>query len=835
MKNISRKYKHCGPITHPGINVTVDENGIQAKDFVYENKKAAKPDPWSANWIWLNNEKFPELQESVYSVFCQMGEKNKHAVALFRKEIVLKDGVESVKAWVSADVKYRLYVNGIMVGRGPAEVSGDYGYSEPAPYWYYDQYDLGYIFKPGVNVITAEVVLQPDEMADYSMGHGGFLFEAKVDYSNGQSETIISDDTWQGTPGSAFINHFRNPFAGHGHANLYLAQLELAGWHEEGFDASGWPGCDVVDKATGGRWNLIPREVPPLMEARIQARKVLIPFEQHRHRIENPDAMLRDDDTYALVRSGSPVTFWLDFGKEYSGHLCFLIDGVRDMKLRIEYQEIAGKSDRFSEYIMRDGLQEFECIRLDAFEHVKVTISNFCGKDIKIYNMCCNFTSYPVSYEGKFQCSDDLLNKVWQVGAWTNQMCMQAYHLDSPIHQETVSCVGDYVIESLMNYYTFGDKWLVRQDLKKLANFLQRADGVMFCTSYSLLWTEMLADYYRYTGDDSLFDEMMPVVDMLLLKCFEGYKDETGLIADPPRFTFMDWVVLGAHNLHNPPKAMGQAYLNAFYFRALKNAAMFCKISGKAAEEERYIKLADETRAVFNRHFWNEEKGLYIDGLDDPCSFKDIAWGYPANVEGTYFSQHTNSLAVLYDLAPQDKHAEIMQRVIEDKTLAQAQPYFMHFVFEALNHAGVFHKYGFDQMRRWKSLLDEHSSSLKETWSGDFDFSHAWGGSPTYQLSSKVLGVRPIEPGFELIGIEPVFGDLSQAAGKVPTPKGIVEVSWTKRGSEVDLQLSIPEGCKAVLNIPAATIEKSEPNGKVSEQKTATMDVQSGRYRVRFA
>jgi len=834
MCSISKTYQHCGPIRHPEMNVTADGQGIQAPGFVYDNKKGMKPEPWSANWIWLNQKEYPEFQESVFSVFCEMKQQHKHAVALFRKVVVLDNGIESIQAWVSADLKYRLYVNGTMVGRGPAETAGDYAFADPPQFWYYDRYDLSNNFYPGVNVITAEVVLQPDDMADYSIGHGGFLFEAKVDYADGRSSRIVSDDSWRGAIGRAFASHFRNPFAGHGHANLYHAGLEPVGWHEADFDDGSWPKADVFAAVPDSRWKLLPSEIPPLLEARVQAKKVIIPFEQQRSRIESADSMLSDDDTFTSISSGSPVTFWLDFGKEYAGHLCFLIEGAKDTKLRIEYQEIAGKTDRYSDYIMRDGLQEFECFHLDAFEHVKVTVSSFWGKPMKIYNICCNFRSYPVCYRGNFNCSDELLNQIWLVGRWTNQLCMQAYHLDSPIHQEPVACTGDYLIESLMNYYTFGDKWLVRQDLLRMGYHLRQTGGIMFCGSYSLIWTEWLADYCRYTGDVSLLQEMMPIVDVLLLQLYESYKSQPGLIDNPPNYIFMDWVIVGNHNLHNPPKAMGQAYLNAFYYRALQNAARFCKILGRASEAEHYLQLAEETKAAFNRHFWNEEKGLYIDGLNDPDLPSKRPWAAPGNVQGTYYSQHTNSLAVLYDLAPREKQAEIMRKVIEDSTLAQAQPYFMHFVLEALHHAGEFGKFGLDQMRRWKSLLAEHPSSLKEAWYGDFDFSHAWGGTPTYQLPAKILGVTPLEPGFEVLTIEPVFGDLYWAEGRIPTPRGTVGVSWQKNGNLVDLELSIPASCQAVLQVPSARIisNQASTGTEILAAACGTCKVQTGRYKL---
>ena len=71
---------------------------------------------------------------------------------------------------------------------------------------------------------------------------------------------------------------------------------------------------------------------------------------------------------------------------------------------------------------------------------------------------------------------------------------------------------------------------------------------------------------------------------------------------------------------------------------------------------------------------------------------------------------------------------------MEDKSLSQAQPYFMHFIFNALAKTNLFNKYGITQLERWNTLMLENPSGLKEVWNGfDCDYSHAWGGTPTYQ------------------------------------------------------------------------------------------------------
>ena len=93
-----------------------------------------------------------------------------------------------------------------------------------------------------------------------------------------------------------------------------------------------------------------------------------------------------------------------------------------------------------------------------------------------------------------------MLNKVYEVCKWTLQICRQTLHLDSPKHQEPLACTGDYYIESLMTAFTFGDMRLAAFDVLRTADWLKENKGVMFHTSYSLIWVQMLYDVLSVYG-----------------------------------------------------------------------------------------------------------------------------------------------------------------------------------------------------------------------------------------------------------------------------------------------------------------------------------------------
>ncbi len=131
-------------------------------------------------------------------------------------------------------------------------------------------------------------------------------------------------------------------------------------------------------------------------------------------------------------------------------------------------------------------------------------------------------------------------------------------------------------------------------------------------------------------------------------------------------------------------------------------------------------------------------------------------------------------------------------------TLINPQPYFMHFVLEAIHKTGLFEKYGIRQMMRWKEMTD-FPKGLAEGWydmSGyGFDYSHVWAGTPTYQLPTKLSGLEILEPGFRKIRLKPNLYSLEWANIQFPTPYGFIEIQLQQGREPV---ISVPEGIEMI-------------------------------------
>ncbi len=181
------------------------------------------------------------------------------------------------------------------------------------------------------------------------------------------------------------------------------------------------------------------------------------------------------------------------------------------------------------------------------------------------------------------------------------------------------------------------------------------------------------------------------------------------------------------------------------------------------------------------RGCWDETRGLYADS--------------PSR---TTFSQHTNALAVLYDVAPAEKAKEILQKItlptgIEAPAdILETSYYFSWYLIRAYAHAGLADHY-LDMLTTWRNLMQLHFTTWPEERGATRSDTHAWSDHPTADLLGLVAGIQPAEPGYARVLISPHPGDLTHFRGTAATPAGMVTVSYKKRKNALIFNVELPE------------------------------------------
>jgi hypothetical protein len=136
---------------------------------------------------------------------------------------------------------------------------------------------------------------------------------------------------------------------------------------------------------------------------------------------------------------------------------------------------------------------------------------------------------------------------------------------------------------------------------------------------------------------------------------------------------------------------------------------------------------------------------------------------------------------------------DLMERIIEDKSLVQCSIYFRHYLHSALNKAGAGDRY-IDMLGPWRTMLEHGLTTWAETEDPSRSDCHAWGASPNYELFRTVLGIDSAAPVFRRVIIRPFLGKLTSAAGSIPHPKGEIRVKLSLNGSQLDAQVTLPAG-----------------------------------------
>ena len=671
------------------------------------------------------------------------------------------------------------------------------------------------------NVIAVEVTAGPDNQTHFSQGHAGFIAELLDDAGH---LLLATGSGWRGIAFTGFQAGQRKGFTRACDLRAYPH-----GWQLPDFDDSTWPPL-VADLTP--RPALRSHALPPLTEQFV-APDQTSPSEAapgstdlqigHVHaRLAQQAALalrsLRDPpdqgDVLTIQPADHPVTTRLTFNQMLAGHLRFCAHAAEGTKLELDFEEVPGAAESDMHRLrltLPGGTTDYESPAYFSARAVRLTVHFPPGAPaLALRGLGLVTRSQPVADRGAFTCSDPFLNDLWQICRQSLRLCMQDIHLDSPRHQEALGDHGDYLVEMLMAYYAFGDYALAHVDVERMALDLEQQQGAQFHTSYALLLPDVAADLLLFTGDRATARAALPAIRLTLQRAL-AWRGEEGLLSQAPNYMFVDWIELGGANYHHPPAAQGMGALTAFAVRALRRAAWLTRqLDENETEAADWETAAAALADAFRICLFDPERRMYRDGLRGIS--RQPTHGYlPPDGATDIFTRHTNILAVWAGIVTGSEAAELMRRVLADPSLPEPQPYFQHYLFDALSAAGVFQDHARAQLDLWRPMLAAHPYSLREMWTGG-DYSHAWGGTPLVQLSRRILGVEPLEPGWRAVRVHPQTLDLDWAHGTVPTPHGDITVAWRRAAHGLTVDVHAPEG----INVHRSEDVRTQEGGSVT-------------------
>lgn len=378
----------------------------------------------------------------------------------------------------------------------------------------------------------------------------------------------------------------------------------------------------------------------------------------------------------------------------------------------------------------------------------------------------------PVTYKGAFRCSDDLLNDIWKVGAYTMHLTTRELFIDG-IKRDRWAWSGDATQSYLMNYYLFFDNPTVQRTMQYLRGKDPVTSHLNTIMDYTMYWFISLYDYYLYTGDKAFIEQMYPRMERLM-DFVLGRRNERGLLeGQAGDWVFIDWA-------DGYLEKKGEVSFEQLLFcRCLETMALCSGLIDKPAAQARYQELAEGVKQQLLTDFWSEEKQAFlharVNGQPEPA-----------------VTRYTNMFAILFHYLNKQQQEGVKNKVIlNDSILKISTPYMRFYELEAMCAMGET-DYVLKEIRSyWGGMLREGATSFWEKYNPEDtgvkhltmynrpygkSLCHAWGASPVYLLGKYYLGVKPVQPGYATFEVRPVLGDLQWMEGKVPTPDGVIEV-----------------------------------------------------------
>lgn len=764
---------------------------------------------WRSSWIWAE------------------GAGEETDVVLFRRAFDVPAGGRLMLR-VSADSRYRLYVNGEWVSFGPAK--GD-RYTH-----YYDVVEVtGPVLRPGRNVVAAEVIhygTGSGPLSVWRSPRGAFLLEGDVlDEQDRIAAVVDTDASWRAfrLPRGAFAFQRETFTLFIGGGETVDGRLLPHGWQLPGFDDADWPAAAIVSAthdATYGQltpWQLTERTIP-LMWIETPPFKTIVRGLHAGNTVGRTE--LNGPLDGIVVAAGGMSRFELDAGEFMSGHVRLELAGGAGAVIRILYsecyeeppgpdgtrrkgvrddpegRELRGFEDIYNAGGIGTGEQPevYEPLHRRAFRFIALTVEA-ADAPVEIRRLSIVRTGYPLDVRASFDSSDASLRPLWKISLNTLRNCMHETYEDTPYYEQ-MQYELDTRLQALFTYYVSADDRLARKAMYDFHSSLlpsgmlqSRYPSVspQVIPGFALYWIMMVHDHYRFFGDEELVRFYRPTMDAVL-GWFERRRGPDGLVGKIPEayWSFVDWTFAWKDNAGAPPAGRRgpNTIYNMMYAAALDMAAEMNEATGRGDTGAEYRTRAESVREAVRSGCYSGERGLFRDGP-----------------EAEQYSQHAQIWAVLSGVVEVEEARRLLSAALADSSLARVSYANTYYLFRALAACGMYDQ-SFSLWDLWRDQVKLRVTSWVEDPVSMRSDCHAWGAMPLHEFPAEVLGVKPREPGFRSVELSPQPGPLTYAEGRVATPRGLVHVEWRIADGTFNLRASGPPDTPVVVILPNSEMHR---------------------------
>jgi alpha-L-rhamnosidase len=736
-----------------------------------------------------------------------------------RRAFRIDKPVARARLYATAAGIYEARLNGAKVGQDVLTP----GWTDYGKRLRYQSYDVTGQLRPGDNALGA--IVAPGWFSGRTgVGQNlwGFeralLMELHVDYRDGTTEVIATDERWRASTGPIRRVDLLD-------GETYDARRELPGWDRPGFPDAGWAAATAVTPAVGRIEGQM--EPPPRPVATLPARQVTSP---------------------------APGVQVFDLGQNMVGWARVTLRAPAGTVVKLRFAEILNTDGTlFTEalrtanavdfYVAKGGSAEtFEPrFTFHGFRYVEVS-----GLPAPLPRSAVTGIVVASALEpaGTFVTSNALLNRLQSNIVWGQRGNFLSIPTDCPQRDERLGWSGDINMFARtatfnMDSAAFLAKYLVdlEDGQKPDGRFPDIAPTIDIIGAGNFAWADagvmipwLLFEVY---GDRRVLERHFGAMQRWIDHRTKGAKDDLNT-----SWSYGDWV--------SPPPQTPNAVIGPIYHahgaRLLGRAAA---VLGKTEEAERYQALFERIRAAWNRAYVKPDGTIESD------------------------TQAAYVLALRYDMLPPEGRAAAVQHLAAaiDRAGGHLATGFLGTgnLLPALSAHGRA-DLAYDLLLKetnpsWLFSVKNGATTIWERWDGyspetgpnnkgDMNsYNHYAFGAVGEWMYANVAGLDfdPAAPAWRRLVIRPLVGPavargLTGARGEHMTVRGKVASAWKVVGGTLSLEVEVPVHATARVHVPASAVEAVKESGRPAARApgvqvvglvdgAAVFEVGAGRYR----
>jgi len=715
----------------------------------------------------------------------------------FRKQFSTTKKIVSATAYITAHGLYEAQINGKRVG--------DYfltpGWTSYKKRLQYQVYDVTNLIQGGNNAIGVIVgngwyrgfIAWSGNKDSYGK-KTGILLQIDITYSDGTTQSIVTDNTWKSSTGSIRSSEIY-------HGETIDAREEKSSWSTAGYNDAGWSGVKTQDYAND---ILIATYNEPVKK----------------HETFKPVKIF-------TTPKGEKV---IDFGQNLVGWVVVKAKGNAGDKITIKHAEVLDKQGNFyidnlraaqataNYFLSGKGEEQFEPhFTFYGFRYIKIEgVNNIIPEDFTAVALYSDMKA-----SGTFTSSNPLINQLQHNIQWGQRGNFLDVPTDCPQRDERLGWTGDAQAFSRTAAFNFGvnnffAKWLrdVEADQQPsgsvpfvIPNVLGPGAGA--ATGWADVATIIPWNMYLAYGDRKILENQynsMKAWVSYMEKASKNYLWNTG-------FHFGDWLFYRPFDDNDGRSAVTDKYMIAqcFFANSVQIMINTAKVLGKNDDADRYTQLLKNLKEAFVKEYLTPNGRL---------------------VSGT---QTAYVLALNFDMLPENLREQAVEKLVTNiksynnhlTTGFLGTPYLCHVLSRFGQTDLAFTLLMQESYPSWLYPVKMGATTIWERWNGirpdsTFEpasmnsFNHYAYGAIGDWMYRVVAGLDTYEdePGYKHIKIKPhIGGGLTNVSASLQTYYGKASSGWKVEGNKIILDIEIPANTKATVLIPVSNADMVKENG----------------------